>query len=150
MYKVSVIRMQNMFSSLQRREHLRLIGRPYLTPHILDFHPSVIGLTGTFENVKSVCKSYRVYFSSPPPPKGADKLDPKVHDYLVDHSIYFYLMDPRGEFVEAFGKASTVDDVANRLDEEIKLWEGHLYDGQDGPERLIEREYTSQAKQSQS
>jgi protein SCO1 len=104
----------------------------------------MIGLTGTFENIKATCKAYRVYFSSPPPPKGADKLDPAKHDYLVDHSIYFYIMDPRGEFVEAFGKASTVANVADRLDEELKMWEGHKYDGVDGPARLDEREYTPQ------
>ena len=51
-------------------------------------------------------------------------------------------MDPRGEFVEAFGKASTVDDVADRLDDELKLWEGYKFDGVDGPPRLTEREYT--------
>jgi protein SCO1/2 len=110
----------------------------------LDFHPSVIGLTGSYDAVKSMCKAYRVYFSSPPPPKGAEKLDPKVHDYLVDHSIYFYLMDPRGEFVEAFGKVSTVQDVANRLDEELELWKGHdLGKAKEGagPKRLEVREY---------
>jgi protein SCO1 len=109
--------------------------------YIQDFHSSVIGLTGTFENVKSMCKSYRVYFSSPPSPDGAEKLDHAKHDYLVDHSIYLYLMDPRGEFVEAFGKASTVEDVANRLDE-LMLWKGYKLDGYDGPPRLTEREYT--------
>lgn len=51
-------------------------------------------------------------------------------------------MDPRGEFVEAFGKASTVEDVANRLDEELQLWEGYKFDGTDGPPRTDEREYT--------
>ena len=107
---------------------------------LLDFHPSVIGLTGDFAWVKSMCKAYRVYFSSPPPPEGADRLDPAKHDYLVDHSIYFYLMDPRGEFVEAFGSASTVEQVANRLDEELELWKGYDFAGE-GPPRLDEREY---------
>lgn len=32
-------------------------------------------------------------------------------DYLVDHSIFFYLMDPAGNFVEAIGKANTAEDV---------------------------------------
>jgi protein SCO1/2 len=91
-----------------------------------------------------MCKGYRVYFSSPPPPDGAEKLDPLKHDYLVDHSIYFYLMDPRGEFVEAFGKDSTVEDVANRLDEEVLLWKGYDFaDGKSGggPQRQEVREY---------
>lgn len=53
--------------------------------YLADFHPAMIGLTGTWEQVKAVCKAYRVYFSTPPNVKPGQ-------DYLVDHSIYFYLM----------------------------------------------------------
>src|SRR5205814_6420437 len=60
------------------------------TPEVLrkylgEFHNDIIGLTGTHEQVKNVCKQYRVYFSTP------EKVKPG-EDYLVDHSIYFYLM----------------------------------------------------------
>lgn len=60
------------------------------TPDVLrrylnEFHPDIIGLTGTYEQIKHVCKMYRVYFSTPKDVK-------KGEDYLVDHSIYFYLM----------------------------------------------------------
>ena len=63
-----------------------------------------------------MCKAYRVYFSTPKDarPDG---------DYLVDHSIYFYLMDPEGEFVEAFGKVNTVEDVVGKVREEVGRWE---------------------------
>ncbi len=53
--------------------------------YLQEFHPAMIGLTGTWEQVKAVCKAYRVYFSTPPNVKPGQ-------DYLVDHSIYFYLM----------------------------------------------------------
>lgn len=53
--------------------------------YLAEFHPTMIGLTGTWEQVKAVCKAYRVYFSTPPNVKPGQ-------DYLVDHSIYFYLM----------------------------------------------------------
>lgn len=43
-------------------------------------------------------------------------------DYLVDHSIYFYLMDPDGEFVEAFGKASSAEEVIERTVKEVEKW----------------------------
>lgn len=56
--------------------------------YLSEFHPELIGLTGTWENIKAACKQYRVYFSTPPKVKPGQ-------DYLVDHSIYFYLM---GEF----------------------------------------------------
>src|SRR6266516_2830175 len=57
--------------------------------YLKEFHPDLIGLTGTWEQVKAVCKAYRVYFSTPPNVKPGQ-------DYLVDHSIYFYLM---GEYL---------------------------------------------------
>lgn len=60
-----------------------------LHSYLSEFHPSIIGLTGSWEQIKDVCKKYRVYFSTP---EGATA----GTDYLVDHSIYFYLM---GEFL---------------------------------------------------
>lgn len=56
-----------------------------LRKYLREFHPDIIGLTGTYEQIKDVCKKYRVYFSTPENVKPGE-------DYLVDHSIYFYLM----------------------------------------------------------
>ncbi|KAI9662161.1 MAG: Cu-binding protein [Alyxoria varia] len=58
---------------------------PVLKTYLSEFHPQMIGLTGTWEQIRDVCKAYRVYFSTPPHVKPGQ-------DYLVDHSIYFYLM----------------------------------------------------------
>jgi len=68
-----------------------------LKDYLAEFHPKFVGLTGTYEQIKAMCKAYRVYFSTPPQGKPGQ-------DYLVDHSIYFYLMDPEGDFVEALGR----------------------------------------------
>jgi protein SCO1/2 len=54
-------------------------GLPNLTQLIIDFHPKMVGLTGDWAAVKAICKTYRVYFSTPPDAKPTD-------DYLVDHS----------------------------------------------------------------
>lgn len=59
-----------------------------LRTYLKEFHSGILGLTGTYDQVKHVCKQYRVYFSTPKDIKPGE-------DYLVDHSIYFYLM---GEF----------------------------------------------------
>jgi cytochrome oxidase Cu insertion factor (SCO1/SenC/PrrC family) len=56
-----------------------------LKEYLKEFHPEFIGLTGSYEQIKSTCKAYRVYFSTPSSVKPGE-------DYLVDHSIYFYLM----------------------------------------------------------
>lgn len=82
----------------------------------------MIGLTGDYDQIKRACKSYRVYFSTPPNTKPGD-------DYLVDHSIFFYLMDPLGQFVDAFGKATTTQEVVQKTLKAMDAWDkagGHV------------------------
>ncbi|KIO29162.1 hypothetical protein M407DRAFT_6384 [Tulasnella calospora MUT 4182] len=83
--------------------------------YLSEFHPKMIGLTGPYDAVKKMCKVYRVYFSTPAEVKPGE-------DYLVDHSIYFYLMDPKGEFVDAFGKANTAKEVKAKFDKAVEAW----------------------------
>lgn len=88
---------------------------PQLARYIDDFHPKMVGLTGAFDAVKQACKAYRVYFSTPP------NADP-ASDYLVDHSIFFYLMDPEGKFVDAFGRSVDAQEVGDKVDTYVKQW----------------------------
>ncbi|CCX31182.1 SCO1/SenC-domain-containing protein [Pyronema domesticum] len=85
--------------------------------YLEEFHPDMVGLTGTYDQIKAICKAYRVYFSTPPNLKPGQ-------DYLVDHSIYFYLMDPEGDFVEALGRQHTPETAANIISTHIKEWKG--------------------------
>jgi len=90
------------------------------TPEVLrrylhEFHPDIIGLTGTYDQVKHMCKQYRVYFSTP------ENVKPE-EDYLVDHSIYFYLMDPEGDFVECVGRQDTPDSATKLIMNHITDW----------------------------
>ena len=87
-----------------------------IAAYLSEFHPRLVGLTGSYQDTKSVCKAYRVYFSTPPTAKADD-------DYLVDHSIFFYFMDPNGQFVDAFGKDTSMEDVIGRVQKEIGEWE---------------------------
>ncbi|GAA5832136.1 hypothetical protein JCM3766R1_003734 [Sporobolomyces carnicolor] len=76
--------------------------------YVRDFHPSLVGLTGPYDEIKKTCKAYRVYFSTPPNAKPTE-------DYLVDHSIFFYLMDPKGKFVDAFGRSMGPREVEKKV-----------------------------------
>lgn len=80
--------------------------------YLEDFHPDIIGLTGTYEAVKNVCKKYRVYFSTPPDVKPGQ-------DYLVDHLIFFYLMDSEGQFVDVIGREVTAPQGADKIRKHI-------------------------------
>lgn len=39
----------------------------------------------------------------------------KPGDYLIDHSIMFYLMNDKGEYVDYFGKALTAEDITEKI-----------------------------------
>lgn len=88
-----------------------------LKEYLAEFHPEFIGLTGSYDDIKAMCKSYRVYFSTPQNVKPGQ-------DYLVDHSIYFYLMDPEGDFVEALGRQHSPQAGAKLILDHMKDWSG--------------------------
>lgn len=87
-----------------------------ISQYLKDFHPSFLGLVGEYTEIKAICKAYRVYFSTPP------NADPKG-DYLVDHSIFVYLMDPNGQFVEAFGQNVSAEDMGTKINEVVGQWQ---------------------------
>lgn len=94
-------------------------GPAELKTYLAEFHPKFVGLTGTYDEIKAMCKAYRVYFSTPSQVKPGQ-------DYLVDHSIYFYVMDPEGNFVEALGRQHSPKQAADIITGHIKTWEGEM------------------------
>lgn len=78
----------------------------------LDFGNHFIGLTGDPEVVKSVAKSFRIYYRPTPTSSNGD--------YLVDHSIFFYLMGPDGKFVTNFGREVGGEECGRSILKEMK------------------------------
>jgi protein SCO1 len=68
---------------------------------------------GCDAQVKETARAYRVYFS-----KTQDSPD----DYLVDHSIIMYLIDPAGDFVTFYGKNFTAEQLASSIWEKVVAW----------------------------
>ncbi|GMM34680.1 Cu-binding protein [Saccharomycopsis crataegensis] len=83
--------------------------------YLSEFHPKMIGLTGEYEDIKSTCKKYRVYFSTPKDVK-------PNQDYLVDHSIFFYLMDPEGQFVDALGRNYDENTAVEKIKQQVDAY----------------------------
>ena len=73
------------------------------------FHPRLVGLTGTRPEIDSVLKEYHVY---------ASKVPGTVPDaYTFDHLAIIYLMDPEGRPVEfVAGSTATPQTIADMLE----------------------------------
>ncbi|KAM6962120.1 protein SCO2 homolog, mitochondrial [Tautogolabrus adspersus] len=85
---------------------------PALARYVKDFHPRLIGLTGTPEEVKDAGRDYRVYAS--PGPKDEDG------DYIVDHTILIYLVSPDGLFLDYYNRMKNQDQIAESVRNHIR------------------------------
>lgn len=83
-----------------------------LHEYVRSFHPSIVGLTGTTEEVAAAAKAYRVYFKKVPL-QGGD-------GYTIDHSSFFYVMDGRGEFLTHVPHTTDPDVLSRRLESVLK------------------------------
>lgn len=73
------------------------------------FHPRILGLTGSREQVDAALKTFRVYASKVP------GTTPEAYTY--DHLAIFYLMDPKGRPVEFLASSTaTPDEIAAMLE----------------------------------
>ncbi|CAI9298664.1 unnamed protein product [Lactuca saligna] len=84
-----------------------------VSEYVKEFHPKLIGLTGDPDEIKKAARAYRVYYM---------KTEEEGSDYLVDHSIIMYLMDPNMEFIKFFGKNNDVDALTEGIINEIKQY----------------------------
>ncbi len=81
---------------------------PVLADYVKLFHPSIIGLTGTAEQIAAVAKAYRVYYAR-------SQGEPDPTQYLMDHSTFAYLLAPDGSFVTVFAKGSTPEQMVEAI-----------------------------------
>ncbi|XP_066040595.1 LOW QUALITY PROTEIN: protein SCO2 homolog, mitochondrial, partial [Chamaea fasciata] len=78
-----------------------------LARYLRDFHPRLLGLTGSARQVREVAAKFRVYVSTGP--RDSDG------DYLVDHSVLTFLLDPDGVFRDCYGRSRTAEEVARSV-----------------------------------
>jgi protein SCO1/2 len=76
-----------------------------MADYVALFHPDLVGLTGTVEEVDAAASAYRVYHRKAP--------SESTTDYLVDHSTFIYLMDGANAYVTHFGHDATAEEVAD-------------------------------------
>ncbi|HSV29094.1 MAG TPA: SCO family protein [Candidatus Omnitrophota bacterium] len=83
-----------------------------LKDYVGAFHPDLIGMTGTPEQLAPVLKAYKVYAAK------VKSDDPQA--YTMDHSSILYLMGPDGKFLAHFPHGTSADEVAAGLKKHLK------------------------------
>lgn len=77
--------------------------KTYLSTH--GFPTGVIGLTGTPDQIAKAAKDYHVYYAR----------EGKGSDYLMDHSVATYLMNPDGRFATVLAPGESPKAVADQI-----------------------------------
>jgi protein SCO1 len=81
-----------------------------LKQFVANFHPRLIGLTGSPAAIASAADEFRIYRQKQKPGQGGG--------YLVDHSANIYLMGPKGEPLAVLSHDMTPEMMAG----EIRRW----------------------------
>ena len=84
-----------------------------LNSYVSNFHPRLVGLTGTDEQIARAARAFRVYYSQSTEDEGAS------NDYLLDHSSIIYLMDSAGTYITHFTHTTTVSKILATLKDKL-------------------------------
>jgi len=79
-----------------------------LAQYVSLFHPRLIGLTGTPEQIRKVADAYKAYYARYTPPDGGP--------YMIDHTGFIYLIGRSGEYLGFFPPGTSAD----RMDEVVR------------------------------
>jgi protein SCO1/2 len=82
--------------------------REHLADYVAMFHPRLIGLTGSAEEVQNAADAYRVYY------KRVD-FDKSDGYYTVDHSAFTYLMDRDGKYLGFFPPGTSAEKIVEMI-----------------------------------
>ena len=84
------------------------------TPEVMEFyasnfHPQLLALSGTPEQVAEAAASYRVFY--------APTQEPDDPNFLVEHTSLLYVMGPDGRYVTHISHTSSVEEIVAKLRE---------------------------------
>lgn len=78
-----------------------------------NFHPRLIALTGTPEQIAEAAKAYRVYYAKSQSAGGGSE------DYLMDHTAFIYLMGRDGKYLSHFPPGATAEQMAAAIEKRL-------------------------------
>jgi len=72
--------------------------------YLESFHPRMVGLTGTQDQIDAIKKEYKVF---------ASKVENEMmSEYMMDHSAFLYFMAPDDSFVSMYPSTDTATQIA--------------------------------------
>lgn len=86
---------------------------PQLKEYVKLFHPRLVGLTGTQDQIDAVIKAYRVYAQK-------QVIDGDTKNYMVNHSSFTYLVAPDGKVIDVYTHDTSGADMAAKIKQQIK------------------------------
>jgi len=75
--------------------------------YVAMFHPRLVGLTGTREQVDAALKTFKIY--------AAKRQDPGASDYTMDHSAFTYFIAPDDRLLTVFKTSDSGDDMIKTM-----------------------------------
>jgi protein SCO1/2 len=87
--------------------------RERLRHYAAAFHPRLVALTGSEDEIRAVATAYKVFFEKVKPPGMAT--------YAIDHSAYTFLLDRGGKYVLFFPRGTPARGMAAKLREELAV-----------------------------
>ena len=85
-----------------------------LRRYVANFHPRLIGLTGSEEEIARVARAYGISYMRGDPPAG------RPNDYLVDHVRLTVLYGPEGQPITIVPSDQGADAVTDELDRWVR------------------------------
>lgn len=74
--------------------------------YLANYHASIVGLTGSEEQIKQVEETYKVY---------AAKVDTGTPVYTMAHSSFIFLMSPNDELLEIFRDTNPAEEMVQKI-----------------------------------
>jgi cytochrome oxidase Cu insertion factor (SCO1/SenC/PrrC family) len=87
--------------------------RELLRGYVAAFHPRIVALSGSEDEIRSVATAYKVFFEKVTPPG--------VKTYFIDHSAVTFLLDRNGNYVLFFPAGTPAKRMTARVREELAV-----------------------------
>ncbi|XP_072858495.2 protein SCO2 homolog, mitochondrial [Pogona vitticeps] len=82
--------------------------------YVKEFHPRLLGLTGSPDQVREAGRAFRVYYSAGP----RDQDD----DYIVDHTVIIYLINPDGLLMDFYQRSKSDTKMAQSVKKHMETY----------------------------